>query len=92
MGSRLISSCPASTRSPSRTWICATVPASGAWTTLTCPLGTTLPGALTTISTRPNTAHDNPAQNRASSSQSRPRPAGEGGCSCTSSAAGRNCR
>ncbi len=85
-----MSTSPAFTACPSRTWMALTTPVSNGWTTLVRPLGMTLPVAEATISIWPNTAQASARQNSAMRVRPMARPIGEGGASTISSAAGKN--
>src|SRR5450759_2418414 len=89
VGSSSMSTSPALTLCPSRTWIALTTPVSNGWITLVRPLGMILPVAVATISTLPNVAQISARQNRAMIVAPIARRVGEGGVSTISSAAGR---
>src|SRR5262249_38593979 len=89
VGSSSIRISPALTLCPSRTWMARTTPVSNGWITFVRPLGMILPGAVATLSTRPNAAKATARQNRAITVAPIARPIGEGGVSVISSAAGR---
>src|SRR5262249_7705813 len=90
VGSSSISTCPALTLCPSRTWIARTTPVSNGWMTLVRPLGMIFPGAAAMISTSPSDAQAKAKPNSAMIVTPIARPIGEGGASTISSAAGRN--
>src|SRR5258707_5129633 len=89
VGSSSISTSPALTLWPSRTWIARTTPVSNGWIILVRPLGMILPGATATMSTVPMHAQPNATANTAMMVKATARPTGEGGVSTISSAAGR---
>ena len=89
VGSSSISTSPALTFWPSRTWIALTTPVSNGWMTLAPPLGTMRPEAVTTMSTLPKLAQATAKQKAAMIVAAIARPIGEGGLSVISSAAGR---
>src|SRR5215472_9811732 len=90
VGSSSMSTSPACTLCPSRTWIARTTPVSNGWIVLVRPLGMILPWADATMSIFPNAAQASARQNMAMMVTPTARPIGEGGVSTTSSAAGRN--
>src|ERR1700722_2111393 len=90
VGSSSISTSPALTLWPSRTWIARTTPVSNGWMILVRPLGMILPGATATMSTVPMHAQPSATANTAMMVKATARPTGEGGVSTISSAAGRN--
>src|SRR5215471_5140069 len=90
VGSSSISTSPAFTFCPSRTWIARTTPVSNGWITLVRPLGIILPCAEATISTSLIEAQATAAANTSTMVRPIARPTGDGGVSMISSAAGRN--
>src|SRR5262245_52183543 len=90
VGSSSISTSPALTLCPSRTWMARTTPVSNGWITLVRPLGMILPCAAAMMSTSPSDAQARARPNSAMMVRPIARPIGDGGVSTISNAAGRN--